>query len=239
MTTQNSPFRVALYADGANKEQMLKRYHEGLAKGFTTNPTLMAKAGIRDYAAFAKDILKTVKDLPISFEVFSDDFHEMEKQAAEINSWGHNVNVKIPITNTKAEPSLSLIRSLLDKKMKLNITALFSEQQLKGVREILKPEDDAIISIFAGRIADTGVDPLPMMRKAVKDFAPFTNSKVLWASPREALNIYQADECGCHIITLTDELLGKVSLRGKSLTDYSLDTVKMFYKDATQAGFKI
>ncbi|CAM6054837.1 unnamed protein product [Sphagnum tenellum] len=239
MTPQTSSFRVALFADGANKDQMLKRYHEGLAKGFTTNPTLMAKAGIRDYAGFAKDILKTIKDMPISFEVFSDDFQEMEKQAAEINSWGTNVNVKIPITNTKGEPSLKLIRTLFDQKMKLNITALFTEAQLTGLREILKPEDDAIVSIFAGRIADTGVDPLPMMRKAVRDFAPYTHSKILWASPREALNIYQADESGCHIITLTDELLSKVSLRGKALNEYSLDTVKMFYKDATQAGFQL
>src|SRR5690242_4824936 len=170
MTNHSNPFKVALYADGANRDQMLNRYQGGLVKGFTTNPTLMAKAGIRDYAAFAKDILKTIKEMPISFEVFSDEFEEMERQAIEINSWGSNVNVKIPITNTKGQPALKLIRRLFDLKMKLNITALFTEEQLKGLKEILNPEDDAIISIFAGRIADTGVDPLPIMRNAVKSF---------------------------------------------------------------------
>jgi transaldolase len=239
MKIQSHPFKVALYADGANRDQMLKRHQEGLVQGFTTNPTLMAKAGIRDYAAFAKDILKTIKEMPISFEVFSDEFDEMERQADEINSWGPNVNVKIPITNTKGQPALKLIRSLFDKKMKLNITALFTEEQLKGLREILRPEDDAIVSIFAGRIADTGVDPMPIMRNAVQAFSACKNAKILWASPREALNIYQADESGCHIITLTDELLSKVNLRNKPLDEYSLDTVKMFYKDATAAGFKL
>jgi len=239
MKAHTHPLKIALYADGANREQMLKRYQDGSAQGFTTNPTLMAKAGIRDYAGFAKDILKTIKDLPISFEVFSDEFDEMERQAREINSWGPNVNVKIPITNTKNQPSLKLIRSLFDQKMKLNITALFTEEQLKGLREILRPEDDAIISIFAGRIADTGVDPMPIMRNAVQSFSACKKAKILWASPREALNIYQAEECGCHIITLTDDLLSKISLRGKSLEEYSLDTVKMFYKDATAAGFQL
>jgi transaldolase len=163
----------------------------------------------------------------------------MERQAVEINSWGANVNVKIPITNTKSQPSLKLIRRLFDQKMKLNITAIFTEGQLKGLREVLQPEDDAIISIFAGRIADTGVDPMPIIREAVQAFSAYPGSKILWASPREALNIYQADDCGCHIITMTDDQLSKVSLRGKSLTEYSLETVKMFYKDATAAGFKL
>lgn len=239
MTTQRSPLKVALYADGANKDQMLKHYHGGLVRGFTTNPTLIAKAGVKDYAAFAKDVLKTIRDLPISFEVFSDEFHEMERQALEIGSWGTNVNVKIPITNTQKLPSLKLIRSLLDRGMKLNVTALFTEQQILGLREIMNPQDDVIVSIFAGRIADTGVDPMPLMKKAVQDFAHFPKAKILWASSREALNIYQADECGCQIITCTDDLLSKVSLRGKSLDDYSLDTVKMFYKDSIQAGFKL
>ncbi len=239
MTFNKPPLKVALYADGANKEHMLKRYQEGLVQGFTTNPTLMAKAGIKDYAIFAKDVLKTIKDLPISFEVFSDEFEEMERQATEINSWGPNVNVKIPITNTKNESSLKLIRRLFELKMKLNITAIFTKEQLKGIREIIQPEDNAIISIFAGRIADTGIDPIPIMREAVQAFSPYPGSKILWASPREALNIYQADDCGCHIITMTDEQLSKVSLRGKSLAEYSLETVKMFYKDATAAGFQL
>lgn len=239
MKTAVSPFKIALYADGANKDQILKNYQGGLVSGFTTNPTLMAKAGIRDYAGFAKEILKTVRDMPISFEVFSDEFEEMEKQAGIINSWGSNVNVKIPVTNTRAESSIKLIERLLAKKMKLNVTALFTEKQLKELRAVLKPEDDVIVSIFAGRIADTGVNPNPIMKKAVKDFAPFPKAKILWASSREAYNIYEAEETGCQIITLTDDLLGKVSLRNKSLSEYSLDTVKLFYKDATQAGFQL
>lgn len=232
-------FKIALYADGANKEQIIKHYQSGLVRGFTTNPSLMAKAGIGDYSSFSKDLLKIVRDLPISFEVFSDDFSEMERQAIEIQSWGDNVFVKIPISNTKAEVSFSLIQKLLRKGMKLNVTALFTEHQLLGLRDILCADDDVIISIFAGRIADTGVDPVPLMRQAVKDFALFPNAKVLWASPREALNIYQAEDCGCHIITLTDDLLSKVGLYKKSLQEYSLDTVKMFYQDATKAGFQL
>ncbi len=229
--------KIAVFGDGANVETILKRYRQGFVKGFTTNPTLMAKAGISDYEQFAKTVLAEVKDLPISFEVFSDEFAEMEEQAALIATWGENVNVKIPITNTRGESSVPLIRRLFDKGVKLNVTAILTQAQLDGLRAALKPQDDIIVSIFAGRIADTGVDPLPVMQKAVKDFAPFPKAKVLWASPRETLNIYQADSAGCHIITATDDLIEKLSLNGKDLGEFSLDTVKMFYNDAKKAGF--
>ncbi len=240
--TQSSKFpklNVAVYADGAHQVDMLKRYREGFVQGFTTNPTLMAKAGIQDYETFARGILKEIRDLSISFEVFSDEFLEMEKQARKIASWGENVAVKIPITNTKKEPALKLIRTLADAKIKLNVTAIFSEAQLRGLREILKPDDDVIVSIFAGRIADTGVDPFPIMQKAVRDYQDLKGSKILWASPREVFNIYQADQAGCHIITATDDQIAKLNLSGKPLEEYSLDTVKMFYNDANKAGFSL
>lgn len=230
---------IAVFADGANKAEMIKRHKEGLVKGFTTNPTLMAKAGIRDYAGFAKEILSEIRDLPISFEVFADEFQEMHRQAGIIRTWGSNVNVKIPIMNTKSQASYELIGKLLREGTKLNVTAIFTEAQLEGLRSVMKPEDDVIVSIFAGRIGDTGVDPMPLMRQAVSMFKSFPKAKILWASSREALNIYQADQCGCHIITCTDDLISKLSLNGKDLTEYSLDTVKMFDKDARAAGFQL
>jgi transaldolase len=244
MQTQKTPptpaqLKVHVYADGANREDMLKRYREGFVKGFTTNPTLIAKAGVKDYEGFAKEILKEIKDLPISFEVFSDEYPEMERQADKIASWGPNVNVKIPIMNTKSEPALPLIRRLLDKGQKLNVTAIFTQEQLNGLREILRPQDDVIVSIFAGRIADTGIDPVPLMKKAVEDYKHLPKAKILWASPREVLNAYQAEECGCQIITATDDIIGKLKLSGKNLTEYSLETVKMFYNDAQKAGFQL
>ncbi len=231
--------KIAVFADGANLADMLKRYEEGYVKGFTTNPTLMAKAGITDYPAFAASVLSKIKNLPISFEVFSDDFADMERQARKIGAWGANVNIKIPITNTKGESSLPLIRRLLDDGLKLNVTAILPNGQIDALRKILKPADDVIVSIFAGRIADTGVDPIPAMTKAVADYKPFPKAKILWASPREVLNIYQAEACGCHIITATDDLIGKLAIHGKALDTYSLDTVKMFYNDAQKAGFKL
>lgn len=231
--------KIAVYADGANQGDMVKRYREGFVKGFTTNPTLMAKAGLRDYEAFAKSVLAEITTLPISFEVFSDDFSDMERQAKKIGGWARNVNVKIPITNTKAESSLPLIRRLLDSGLKLNVTAILSARQWEGLAAILRPTDDVIVSIFAGRIADTGIDPVPLMRKAVKDFSAFAKARVLWASPREVLNVYQAQECGCHIITATDDLIAKLALFGKPLDAYSLETVKMFYADAQKAGFEL
>ncbi len=231
--------KIHVYADGADKAPMIKRYKEGFVKGFTTNPTLMAKAGITDYKAFALDILSEIKDLPISFEVFSDDFNEMYRQGMEIASWGNNVNVKIPITNTKSEPAYPLIKKLFAEGVKLNVTAIFTETQLKNLKEVTTAKDDCIVSIFAGRIADTGIDPMPIMKKAVDMFKDTPKAKVLWASSRETLNFYQAEACGCHIITATDDLIGKLKLNGKDLTEYSLDTVKMFYSDATKAGFKL
>lgn len=231
--------KIAVFADGANRDAMVKRYHEGFIKGYTTNPTLMAKAGLTDYEQFAQSVLAEIKDLPISFEVFSDDFKDMERQAKRIASWAANVNVKIPITNTKTEPSLPLIRTLLDQGLKLNITAILDEAQWVGLSKILKPQDDVIVSIFAGRIADTGRDPIPMMQRAVQLYRPLPKAKILWASPREVLNVYQAEAIGCHIITATDDLIAKLALHDKPLPDYSLDTVKMFYNDAQKAGFKL
>jgi len=238
-TPQYPKLKVAVYADGANKADMLKRYREGFVGGFTTNPSLMVKSGISDYESFAKDVLKEIKDLSISFEVFSDELDEMEKQARKIASWGNNIAVKIPISNTKGKPTLKLIRTLADAKIKLNVTAIFTQEQLNGLRETLKPQDDVIVSIFAGRIADTGVDPIPFMKKAVADYRSHAGSKILWASTRETLNIYQADWAGCHIITATDDQIAKLPLHGKSLEEYSLETVKMFYNDAQKAGFKL
>ncbi len=231
--------KVHLYADGANKQDMLKRYKEGGVKGFTTNPTLMVKAGITDYQGFAKEILAEIKDLPISFEVFSDDFEDMARQARLIKSWGANVNVKIPITNTKKQSSLDLIKTLLKEDIKLNVTAIMTEGQINGLQEVLQPKDDVIVSIFAGRIADTGVDPVPVMKKAVQTYSKLPKAKILWASPREILNLYQAEWCGCHIITMTDDQISKLKLKGKDLAEYSLETVTMFYNDAKKAGFKL
>lgn len=230
---------IQVYADGANKADMVKRVREGYIAGLTTNPTLMRKVGISDYEAFAKDVLSEIKDLPISFEVFSDDFADMKRQAIKIKSWAPNVNVKIPITNTKSESAIPLVKELFAEGIKLNITAIMSEEQIVALRDALRPEDDAIVSIFAGRIADTGRDPMPIMKRAVEAYKALPKAKILWASPREVLNVYQAEECGCHIITATDDLLSKLVLKGKPLDEYSLDTVKMFYKDAQAAGFSL
>jgi transaldolase len=231
--------KIAVFADGAERGAMIKRYQEGFVKGFTTNPTLMAKADLRDYQAFAESVLSVIKELPISFEVFSDNFDEMEKQARLIGSWGPNVNIKIPITNTKGTSAFPLIRRLLDNGLKLNVTAILAAGQIERLRKLLKASDDVIVSVFAGRIADTGVDPIPMMKKAVKEYRSLPKAKILWASPREVLNIYQADACGCHIITATDDLIEKLHLNGKPLKEFSLDTVKMFYNDAQKAGFSL
>jgi transaldolase len=239
MKTSLQPLKIAIYADGAKIEDMLKRYREGVVKGFTTNPSLMVKAGVKDYAAHARAILAEIRDLPISFEVFSDEFAEMERQALIIKSWGSNVNVKIPITNTKGESALPLIRRLLDQGMKLNVTALFTEEQIEDLKRILKPQDDVIVSIFAGRIGDTGVDPMPLMKWTVNAYRELKGCKILWASTREALNISQADDCGCHIITAPDDVIAKLAMRGKAPADMSLDTVKTFFADSTKAGFKL
>jgi len=231
--------RVKIYADGADKAGMLEMYAKRYIKGFTTNPTLMRKAGIADYRAFALDIVQAIPDRPISFEVFSDEFAEMERQAMEIAGWGNHVLVKIPVTNTRREPSYDLVRRLSRAGVKLNITALATLAQVRDVAECLAGGSPSYISVFAGRVADTGRDPVPMMAAAVESLRPLPNIELVWASPRELLNIFQADAIGCHIITVTNDILKKLPLVGKDLDEYSLDTVKMFHNDAQQAGFKL
>lgn len=230
---------VKIFADGADKENMFEMYAQPFIKGLTTNPTLMRKAGIQDYKAFAKEILSEIKDKPISFEVFSDDFSEMEYQANEIASWGDNVYIKLPVTNTKQKPAYDLIKKLSAKEVKLNITAIMTLEQVRDVINVMDPYVPSYISVFAGRVADTGRDPLPMMRAALELLKMAPAAELIWASPRELLNIFQADEMGCHIITVTKDILNKLSLVGQDLSEYSLDTVKMFYNDALAAGFQL
>lgn len=231
--------KTKIYADGADKAGMLEMYAKPYIKGFTTNPTLMRKAGIQDYRAFAKDILQAIPDRSISFEVFSDDFPEMERQALEIATWGPQVFVKIPISNTQREMAYPLIKKLSQRGVNLNITAMMTLDQVRSVADCIAGGAPAYVSVFAGRIADTGCDPVPLMAKAVDILRPNPNAELIWASPRELLNIFQADEIGCHIITVTNDILKKLSLVGKNLEDYSLETVKMFYTDAQMAGFKL
>ena len=234
-----SDLKVKIFADGADKTGMLEMYANPLIKGFTTNPTLMCKAGVCDYQAFAREIVAAIPDRPISFEVFADDFAEMERQALEISSWGANINIKIPVTNTKKKPSYDLISRLARAGVKLNVTALMTLDQVRDVSAAIADGPPAIISVFAGRVADTGRDPMPLMAAAVELLKLYPNQELIWASPRELLNIFQADDVGCHIITVTNDVLKKLSLVGKDLHDYSLDTVKMFYNDAQKAGFKL
>ena len=231
--------RVKIFADGADKNGMLEMAAKPFIQGLTTNPTLMKKAGIANYKAFALDILKEIPNKPISFEVFSDEFSQMEKQANEIASWGDNVYVKIPITNTKREYSYNLIARLAEKNVKLNITAIMTLAQVRDVVANLNPGVASYVSVFAGRIADTGRDPVPLMATAVELLKTNPMAELIWASPRELLNIFQADAIGCQVITVTNDVLKKLDLVGKNLDDYSLDTVKMFYNDATSAGFII
>ena len=231
--------RIKIFADGADKAGMLDMYRNPLVGGFTTNPTLMRKVGLTDYRAFAKTILSEIRDRPISFEVFADEFPEMERQAREIRSWGDNVYVKIPVTNTKREASYELIKRLANAEVKLNVTALMTLDQVRSVGEALKDGAPSVVSVFAGRIADTGLDPMPLMAEALAILKPAKQAELLWASPREVLNIYQADQVGCHIITATNDLIKKLALSGKDLSDYSLETVKMFYDDAKAAGFSL
>jgi transaldolase len=230
---------IKIFADGADKPGILKIYKEGYIKGFTTNPTLMKKDGITNYESFAKEILSEIKDLPVSFEVFSDDFDSMEREARIIGSWAKNVYVKIPITNTKGESAAPLIKKLSGEGISLNITAMLTLSQVEDVAKALSPKSKAFISVFAGRIADTGVDPIPLMRKSAEIFKNNPDHELLWASCRELLNIIQAQECGCKIITVTHDILKKIPMIGKDLTELSLDTVKMFYADAKSAGYKI
>jgi len=230
---------VKIFADGADKITMLEMYEKSFIKGLTTNPTLMKMAGISDYREFCKDILGLIKDKPLSFEVFSDDFLEMERQALEIASWGDNVYVKIPISNTRRETCYGLVKKLSDQKVKLNVTAIMTLEQVQSVVTALDPNIPSYISIFAGRIADTGCNPVPLMKKALEILKAAPAAELIWASPRELLNIFQADEIGCHVITVTNDILKKLSLVGYDLDEYSLDTVKMFYADAVSAGFNL
>ncbi len=230
---------VKIFADGADIDGILTLYKNPLIKGFTTNPTLMRKAGIAEYETFARRLVAAVPDRPISFEVFADNFEEMIAQGRVIASWGSNVNVKIPVTTTKGVFTGPVVRTLASAGVIVNVTAIMTEQQVERVAECLAPNVPAIVSVFAGRVADTGRDPVPVMRTCLKVLANRPKAELLWASPRELLNIFQADEIGCHIITVSHDVLAKLSLVGKDLDDYSLETVKMFHRDATAAGFAI
>lgn len=231
--------KIKLFCDGADIESILSMYKDPKIKGFTTNPTLMHKVGITDYETFGRKVLAAVPDRPVSLEVFADDMPNMEIQGRKIATWGPNVNVKIPVTNTKGEFTGPLLKTLSSEGVVLNITALMTAGQVEQVAECLDPNTPAIISVFAGRVADTGVDPVPLMKDCLDALKDRPKAELLWASPRELLNVFQADEVGCHIITATPDILAKLKLVGKDLIEYSLDTVKMFYKDATSAGFSI
>jgi len=231
--------RVRLFADGADKAAILELYRNPQIQGFTTNPTLMRKAGISDYAGFARDVLSVICDRPISFEVIADEFPEMERQAHQIAGWGPNVYVKIPVTNTRGESSCRLLERLSHNGVKLNVTALLTLSQVREVRDAVASAPASCISVFAGRIADTGRDPVPVMSAAMELLRPYPQIELIWASPRELLNVFQADAVGCHIITATSDILKKVPLVGKDLTCYSLDTVKMFFGDARASGFTL
>jgi len=232
--------KVKIFADGADKAGMLQLYANPLIKGLTTNPTLMRKAGLKDFEAFARDILQHLTDKPVSFEVFSDEFPEMRRQALKIRDWAKNVYVKIPITNTRSESALPLIRELAAEGIKLNLTAILTQEQVAGVAKALNPKVPAFVSVFAGRIADTGVDPMPHMRESKQLLTGLPQAELLWASVREVLNIFQADECGCEIVTVPHDILTKaLKMTGMDLKELSLDTVKMFAADAKAAGFSL
>lgn len=230
---------IKIFADGADLAGIREMAQRPYISGFTTNPTLMRKAGVTDYRAFAKQCIETVPDRPISFEVFSDDFAEMEAQAREISSWGPNVYVKIPVTNTHREFSGPLISRLTADEIKVNVTALMTSEQVAAVASCLKAGVPSVTSVFAGRIADTGRDPLPIMKRALAILRPVEGAELIWASPRELLNIFQANEMGCHIITVTNDILQKLSGIDKDLSEFSLETVAMFYRDGQAAGYKI
>jgi transaldolase len=234
-----SQFKIKLYADGADLSGMIEEYRKGIASGFTTNPTLMKKAGVKSYEAFAKAALLAIPDLPISFEVFSDDLPGMEREARKIAGWGKNVYIKIPVTNTRGESTAPLVKKLSHDGLKLNVTAILTLDQVTTVAKALSPDTPSIVSIFAGRIADTGRDPMPIMKEAVKILKPLPKTELLWASTRELLNLIQAESCGCHIITITNDILKKVPQVGKDLNQLSLETVQTFYSDAQSAGYKI
>jgi transaldolase len=234
-----SELKVQVFADGADKATMLELYHEAYIKGFTTNPTLMRKAGVTDYEGFAREIISHIPDRPICIEVLADDEEEMERQAHHIASWGSNVYVKIPVTNTYRQPMYNLIRRLTLEGIRINATAVLALDQVRRSAQALSGGAPSYISIFAGRVADTGRDPVPLMKSALELMAANANSQLVWASPRELLNIFQADAVGCHVITVTSDILKKISLIGKDLQDFSLETVQMFFDDATRSGYKL
>jgi len=231
--------KIKIYADGANLDEMVAAYKNGLVDGFTTNPTLMRKAGVTEYEKFAKEVLSQIKDVSISFEVFSDEFPEMERQARKIHSWAKNVHVKIPVINTQGTFTGPLIQKLAKEGIPMNITAILTLEQVKKVSQVLEPNVSSIVSVFAGRIADTGVDPVPMMKESAQILKALPKSELLWASSREFINVIQAQECGCHIITVTPDIIKKLGNMGKDLYDVSLETVKIFYDDGQKAGFKL
>lgn len=231
--------KVKIYADGADLKSMLNEYKKGIAKGFTTNPSLMKQAGIVDYRSFAKEVLENIKDMPISFEVFADDYENVIKEALEISSFGENVFVKIPVVDTKGNFNGRVIKELSDKKVKLNITAIFTLDQVKEVLSVINKDSETIISIFAGRIADAGVNPVPIMKEAVELSKDYAGVEILWASCRELYSIIESDNIGCHIITVQNSLLNKINLFGKDLREYSIETVNDFFKDANSLGFSI
>jgi len=240
MPASSSLDRIKIFADGASLPSMLESARDPRIAGFTTNPTLMRKAGVTDYRAFAKEVLAAIRDKPISFEVFADELPEMRRQAREIATWGDNVYVKIPITNTRSEPATALIRELGAGGVKLNVTAICTLEQVRDTAQALKGAAPSVISVFAGRIADTGRDPIPLMKEALQICrAADRTIELLWASPRELLNMIQAAEIGCDIITVTPDLLKKLELVGKDLGAFSLETVQMFFRDAQAAGYKL
>lgn len=239
MTPSVSNLKIKLFADGADMQGMLEMSAKPTIQGLTTNPTLMRKAGITDYKSFAKSVLKEITEKPISFEIFSDELEDMKRQGIEIANWGENVYVKIPITTTSGESTISVVDHLVNRGVKVNVTALMTENQVKDVAGALNPKIPSYVSVFAGRIADTGRNPIPIMEEAIAILSSYGQCELIWASPRELLNVFQANEIGCHIITATNDILKKLDLVGYDLTSYSLDTVKMFRNDAIEAGFSI
>ncbi len=237
--TSIDDLKVKIFADGADLEHIKALRDNPIIKGFTTNPTLMRAVGISDYEQFSKDVIEIVDGAPLSLEVFADEFDEMEAQARVIASWGSNVFVKIPVTNTKGESSAALVKRLADHGVQMNVTAVFTLNQVREICDALSPDVAANVSVFAGRVADTGIDPVPHMRDAVEIVSALPKTEVIWASPRELLNLFHADEAGCQIITVTQGILKKIPIIGKDLADYSIETVKMFYDDAQSAGYSI
>ena len=239
MESSFDALKIKIFADGADLPGMIEMASKHYISGLTTNPTLMKKAGVSNYTTFAKQVLREIKTKPISFEVFSDEFSEMIKQGETIASWGENVYVKIPITNTRGQSTKEVVEYLANKGIKLNVTAIMTEVQVQDILEVLNPEIESYVSVFAGRIADTGRNPVPIMEKCLQKLSVNRKSELIWASPRELLNLFQANEIGCQIITATNDILKKIDTIGKNLNDYSLDTVNMFYNDAKSSNFTI